>query len=111
MSFLTPVLFWWLPLAMCLSGLAVCILQGSRKRSMGLLLLGVVFAIHVAGKILAAMHQANMPHDFVQRQIGPNQWTAPIMDINVAAPVLDGLLLLAAILVARRISATAASAR
>ncbi len=105
-----PVVYGWVPLVMCLVGLAVCLWQGWRKQSIGLILLSVLFANNAVVKILSASAQATenakILHDFVRRQIGPNLWTAPVLHetYSAAAPFTDGVLLLAAILVARRIS-------
>jgi len=112
-----PIFYWWLPLLTSLAALAVCAWQGSRKRSIGLVLLGAWFAYGVSMKIEGARAQARenriILDRFVQRQVGPNMWTAPVlhMSLGVAAPFSDGLLLLAVMLVGRRISKVPAEER
>jgi hypothetical protein len=87
-----PVVYWWLPLMTDFVGLGVCLFQGLRKRSIGLLLLGLMSAESVALKLLTTYMR-------------PDLWTAPAPTARIIGAVVHpALFLLAVILVARRVS-------
>jgi hypothetical protein len=102
--------FWWVTNGLGVLGLAVCLIQGIRRRSLGLIFLAVYFAFNLATTIVAAVekHQRDAEYvaHFVRQQIGPNTWTAPVLQqsVNLAAPFTQGILVLAAIFLARGIA-------
>jgi hypothetical protein len=73
-------------------------------------LLGIHFAYEVGMAIIVAVRQherdAEYVRNFVREQAGPNTWTAPVLHVNynLAAPFVQGLLLLAVILISRRLA-------
>jgi hypothetical protein len=104
------IAFWWIPNMLAAVGLAVCIIQGVRRHSAGLILFAIYFAYNLSLAIIAAIHQhredAEYVRNFVRRQVGPNTWTAPVLhsSVNLAAPFTQALLLSAVILLSRRIA-------
>ena len=107
--------FWWTTNVLGARGLAVCSIQGFRQRSLGLILLAVYFAYNLATAIVVAVQKherdAEYVAHFVRQQIGPNAWTAPVLQqsVNVAAPFTQALLVLAAIFLARGMAGVGAS--
>jgi hypothetical protein len=104
------IAFWWIPNLLAAVGLAVCMIQGVRRRSLGLWLLAIYFAYNLTGSVVGAIRQnrqdAEYVRTFVRQQIGPNTWTAPVLqhNINLAVPFTMGLLVAAAILLSRQIA-------
>jgi hypothetical protein len=104
------IVFWWIPNILAAVGLAVCIIQGVRRRSFGLWLIAIYFSYNLTGSVVGAIRQHRQDADyvrtFVRQQIGPNAWTAPVLqnNINVAAPFTMALLVAAAILLSRQIA-------
>jgi hypothetical protein len=105
------IAFWWIPNVLAAVGLLVCIVQGVRRHSAGLILFAVYFAYNLTLAIVAAVRQhgqeAEYVRSFVPRQVGPNTSTAPVLhsSVNLAAPFTQAVLVLAAILLSRRIVA------
>jgi hypothetical protein len=81
------IAFWWIPNILAAVGLAVCITQGVRRHSLGLLLFALYFAYNLTTSIIVAVRQheqdAEYVRQFVQKQIGPHTWTAPVLYSNV----------------------------
>ena len=104
------IAFWWIPNLLAVVGLAVCLIEGIRGRSLGLLLFAVYFCYNLSLSIVVAVrqHQQNAEYvsHFVRQQIGPNTWTAPVVHstVNVAAPFGQAVLVLAVVLVSRRLA-------
>ena len=104
------IAFWWIPNMLAAIGLAVCIIQGVRRRSLGLWLLAIYFAYNLTGSIVGAIREHQQDGEyvrtFVRQQIGPNSWTGPVLqhNINLAAPFTMGLLVGAAILLSGQIA-------
>ncbi len=105
------IAFWWIPNVLAAVGLAVCIAQGVRRHSLGLLLFALYFAYNLTVAVIAAVRQheqdAEYLRNFVSKQVGPNTWTAPVLhgsSLNLAAPFIQGLLVLVVILLSRRIA-------
>lgn len=109
------IVFWWIPNVLAAVGLAICIVQGVRRHSAGLILFAVYFAYNLTLAILAAVRQheqdAQYVRNFVSRQVGPNTWTAPVLhsSVNLAALFTQAVLVLVAILLSRRIAARQAA--
>ena len=109
------ILFWWIPNIMAAIGLGVCVVEGVRRRSLGLALFAIYFAYNLTIAIVVAVKQrqqdAEYVSHFVQKQIGPNTWTVPVLhqSYNLAAPFTSALLLLVAILFARSLAARRAA--
>ena len=103
---LMSVLFWWTPNLLAVAGLALCLVQGLRKHGLGLILFAVYFAGNLVLSVSAAIRQhqqdAAYLHGFVRQPVGPDTWTAPVLqqNYNLAAPFAAALLLLVAILLA-----------
>jgi len=104
------IAFWWIPNLLAAVGLAVCIMQGVRRHSLGLWLLAIYFAYNLTSSVAGAIRQHRQDADyirtFVRQQIGLNSWTGPVLEhhINLAAPFTMGLLVAAAILLSRQIA-------
>lgn len=104
------IAFWWIPNILAAVGIAICITQGVRRHSLGLLLFALYFAYSLTVSIFVAVRQheqdAEYVRQFVRKQIGPNTWTAPVLhnSVNLAAPFTQAVLVLAVILVSRRLA-------
>ncbi len=104
------IAYWWIPNILAAVGLAVCITQGIRRHSLGLLLFALYFAYNLTIAVVAAVRQheqdAEYVRNFVARQVGPNTWTAPVLhsSVNLAAPFTQALLVVAVILLSRRLA-------
>lgn len=104
------IAFGWIPNILAAVGLAVCITQGVRRRSLGLLLFALYFAYNLTIALMVAVRQhqqdAEYVRNFVSRQIGPNTWTVPVLQtsVNLADLFTQALLVAAVILLSRRLA-------
>lgn len=111
-AFAMSIAFWWLPIALDVIGLLVCLVAGVRARSLGLLLFAVYFAYNlsvlVIGAIQYAREAAEASH-FISQKLGPNLWTAPVVHVHYASAdaarlFVQALLVLTAVLIARQLA-------
>ena len=89
--------FDWLPLIACLFGVFLAIRGFARRKNLGFLLLALLFvppAYTIVAWWVYAQH-------FVQVQVGPNTWTAPVRQVDILSPLLTVALLAATWLLAR----------
>jgi hypothetical protein len=109
------IAFWWVPNILAAVGLAVCLIQGVRRKSLGLFLFAVYFAYNLTIAVIATVRQhrqdAEYIRQFVSRQVGPGSWTVPVLhsSVNLAAPFTQALLVAAVILLSRRLASRRAA--
>jgi hypothetical protein len=88
---------------------AICFVEGWRQRSVGFALLGLYLAFELATRVVVAVrdHERDVEYvrNFVPEQVGPNTWTAPVLQTSYewSAPFLQALLLVAVVLLAQQL--------
>jgi len=102
---MTTMMAVYLPALLGIVGLIIAISAFSRSRNIAFLMMAAVFCFPVVAAISNRLYVSR----FEQTQLGPNLWSAPVVEVNLTDPLLYGLLVVAVLFFARRGTSTNAS--
>lgn len=90
-------------LVLCAAGVLITGLYAWKRASLGMGLFTLLFAWHAATALMAYSFKAAYIESFQREQIGPSQWTAPVIELDTGILVTLSMVLLGCWLVGRRL--------